>query len=92
MNGATWGIIVLVVFPLLQFPVMVYLSRRVETDDDVPPPVRGYAMQPSDGDHHPSAFAARSSSPPSVRTCPRCGTENAPDAAFTHCRNCAARL
>jgi ribosomal protein L40E len=94
MNGAAWGLVMLVVFPLLQFPVMVYLSRRVETDDEMPPPpVRGYAMQPSDSDRpHPSMAAAHSRSPSLVRTCPRCGTENAPDAAFTYCRDCAARL
>lgn len=90
MNGTTWGIIVLVVCPLLQFPVMVYLSRRVETDDELPP-IRGDAMQPSDGNYHPSVSAARSSSS-SVRTCPRCGTDNAAIATFTHCRNCATRL
>lgn len=91
MNAATWGIVVLVVFPLLQFPVMVYLSRRVETDDE-PPPARGYAMYPFDGDRtHPSASAAHSRSP-SARTCRRCGTENENDGAFTYCRDCAARL
>lgn len=92
MNGAAWGLVVLVVFPLLQFPVMLYLSRWVETDEEMPP-VRGGAMQPSDGDRfHSSASAAHPRSPPSARTCSRCGTENAPDAAFAYCRNCATRL
>lgn len=93
MNGTAWGIVMLVVFPLLQFPVMVYLSGWIEMNDEALPPVRGYAMQPSDSDRsYSSASTARLHSPPTVRPCLRCGTENAPDTAFTYCRDCTARL
>lgn len=96
MNAATWGIVVLVVFPLLQFPVIIYLARRVEAEEELPP-VRGYAMQPRDpteGDRsRPSSETQPSrSQPPPTRACPHCGIENANESAFTYCRDCLTRL
>lgn len=38
MNAAVWELVMLVVLPLLQLPLIVYLSRRVETDEESPPP------------------------------------------------------
>ena len=34
LGALEWGLLVLVVLPLLQFPLVVYLSRCVETDEE----------------------------------------------------------
>jgi len=39
MNTAVWGVAMLVVLPLLQLPLILYLSRRVEADEESLPPV-----------------------------------------------------
>lgn len=96
-----WGLVVLVVFPLLQVPLIVYLSRCVETDEELPPIWgRGYAFDPHpdfDTDDpnrspattaHPSAVTE--SAARAVLACRRCGADN--DPLYTYCRDCAGRL
>lgn len=96
MDAAIWGIVVLVVFPLLQFPVIVYLSRRVETDEELLPsweykyPFDSDSTLPSATGEPFAPSPAGASSPPSTLACPRCGIEN--DPVFTYCRDCVARL
>jgi hypothetical protein len=69
---AVWGVTVLVVLPLLQLPVILYLSRRVDADEESLPPA-GWGddtyppdpnvSQSADGDS-PGASTPDRSSPP----------------------------
>lgn len=86
MGLPTWALLLLVVYPLLQIPLVLYLARWFELDGDapVPTPARTYW----------TGAGADESRAPSVTTpaglCGRCGTEN--DPAFVYCRSCVAPL
>lgn len=86
MVGPDWALVVLVVYPLVQIPLVFYLARRFELDGDAPivTPARahwtGHAADEAD---------ARTGGARPGR-CRRCGTEN--DPAFTYCGNCLATL
>ena len=97
MGVLVWGLLVLVVFPLLQMPVIIYIARHIESDDDeVANPALKYwtDSEGSDSEYNRSvrSFDTESSdeTDSSTVTCPRCGTENDPD--FTYCRNCITKL
>lgn len=92
MDVLVWGFVVLVVFPLLQMPVIIYIARHVESDDEessqsAPKYWTGPEYSPS-----VQSFDAESSeqTDSTMIVCPRCDTENDPD--FTYCRNCIAKL
>jgi ribosomal protein L40E len=97
MGVLVWGLLVLVVFPLLQMPLIIYIARHVESDDEeLPYPARKYSINSEriDSEYNRSirSFDTESSeeTDSSTVTCPRCGTENDPD--FTYCRNCITKL
>lgn len=101
MSWAVWGLLLLVVFPLLQIPLIVYLSRRVETDEKLPPVWgRGYAFDPRPGTDIDDPDRPPATATPPTRVtisgaratliCRRCGVEN--DSLFTYCRGCVERL
>lgn len=88
LDGSAWAVLLLVVYPLVQLPVVVYLSRYVELGEGESPAgsPRGYAFaEENDGPLEPVAAAVG----PGV-TCGRCGAAN--DADFRYCRNCLTRL
>ncbi|WP_330632659.1 DUF7577 domain-containing protein [Halocatena halophila] len=95
MNTLVWGLVILVLFPLLQIPVLLYLARNMEPEereesDQPPTPATSYWINP--GDPQPFVDADREQSPSdsSVVRCPDCGTDN--DPLYTFCRNCVTRL
>jgi hypothetical protein len=76
-----WGLLVLVVYPLLQIPLALLLARYVRRDDDrtEPPPPEEYPLA-----------VDRPSAPPGLTACPRCGAHN--DDEFAYCQHCLSRL
>lgn len=84
IDGTALGLLVLVVYPLLQIPVVVYLARYVELGegDSAPDPTAGYAVHREQSVREPPpGFGA---------VCRRCGTANGSE--FRYCRECVARL
>lgn len=96
MSALVWGLIILAVFPLLQIPILIYISRHLEKDDpdeDGPTPgTNPYWIDPSDPQPMVSfdGGAPQSDVDTATITCPQCGTEN--DPLYTYCRNCVHRL
>lgn len=93
LDAPALGLLVLVVYPLLQIPVVLYLSRYVELRDgeSAPHPAEGYALHADrdDGGGHPAHPEAPL--PPDRGTvCGRCGAANGPE--YRYCRDCVARL
>lgn len=94
MTPLEWGLVALVVIPLAQIPVVVYLSRYVEREEDRVPPgtVPAYGMTPYPG----TALGANARTPDPCGdgegrvACGSCGTCN--DAAYDFCRACVGRL
>lgn len=86
MVGSNWALVALVGFPLIQIPLVLYLSRWFELDGDgqVLTQARvSWSRQGGEPDG-PSRGVARPGQ------CRRCGTEN--DPSYTFCRGCVARL
>lgn len=77
MAALVWLLVVLVGYPLLQIPALLYLASRYDFDSEAPPhpATRGYATY-------------RDRTQPG--TCSECGTAN--DPSFAYCGNCAAPL
>jgi ribosomal protein L40E len=92
MDVLVWGLVVLVVFPLLQMPVILYIARHVESDDEESSqPARTYWNGPEySRSVQPFDTESSEGTDSSTVVCPRCGTENDPD--FTYCRNCIAKI
>lgn len=96
MSALVWGLIILVLFPLLQIPILIYVTRRLDEedpDDDALTPVTNhYWIDPSDPQPMSSfdSDTTQSGTDSSTITCPQCGTEN--DPLYTYCRNCVRRL
>lgn len=88
----------LIFFPLVQVPLVLWLGRYLELDEERAPPVVGYA------DHQPpeAAGPVRSERQPKAPTgsgrgehpdrvrCRCCGEVN--HQTFTYCRNCLTAL
>lgn len=92
MDILVWGFVVLVVFPLLQMPVILYIVRQIESDDEE-------SSQPAQknwtGPEYSGSIQSFDAEPfeqtdSSTVVCPRCDTEN--DTDFTYCRNCITKL
>lgn len=92
MDALVWGLVVLVVFPLLQMPVIIYIARHIESDEEESSqPTRKYRTGPEYSRSIQSFDAELSEqTDSSTVVCPRCGTEN--DTDFTYCRNCVTKL
>jgi len=102
LNAFDWGLVALVVFPLLQLPLVLYLSRYVELGeedsldhavefrDSDPDPDRNPRDTPNESPQLRTVDPRSRSSAPSRIACSACGVEN--DPAFTFCRSCVARL
>lgn len=91
MSPTEWGLVVLICYPLLQLPVIVYLSRYVEMNGEELPRSPTYATGSIDGGGELDSDARPSRSPAShAVSCSYCGTEN--DHGFTYCRNCVTNL
>lgn len=93
MDALVWGIVALVIFPLLQMPVIIYIARHIESDDDdeSSQPAREYWSGPEYSRSMQSFNAERSEQTDSPTVvCPRCDIENDPQ--FTYCRNCVTKL
>ena len=86
MVGPDWALLVLVVYPLVQIPLVLYLARWFELDGEAPivTPTRAYWT----GQAASEPYAQHSA--PAPGRCRRCGTEN--DPSFTYCENCVAPL
>ena len=78
-----WAIALLVVYPLVQVPLVFYLGRRFELDGDGPLPTPTRAFWTGEA----SAGATATHEP---GRCRRCGTANEP--TYTFCGSCLARL
>lgn len=86
MVGPDWALVVLVVYPLVQIPLVLYLARWFELDGDAPivTPTRAlWTGQVAD-----ERFVREGSDRPG--RCRHCGTVN--DPAFAYCGNCVAPL
>ena len=81
-----WALVLLVIYPLVQIPLVLYLARWFELDGDAPivTPTRAYWNGQTAAE--PNAEWRRTR--PGL--CRRCGAEN--DPGFTFCENCVARL
>lgn len=86
MVGPDWALVVLVVYPLVQIPLVLYLARWFELDGDapVPTPTRAYWTGRAADERYGAAVEA----PPGK--CRRCGAEN--DPGFSFCRACVTPL
>lgn len=96
-----WGVALLVLYPLAQLPVVLYLSRYVELRDgeSAPHPAEGYAFHGGDADGEPAghpvaptegSVTAGDHADEAGVTCRRCGAANGVE--FRFCRDCVARL
>lgn len=86
MVGPDWGVVVLVVYPLAQVPLILLLARRLKLDGSGPvvtPSMAYWTAEEPD-----PQFPAASVTLPG--RCRRCGVDN--DPAFTFCAGCLARL
>jgi len=95
MNPIVWGVAMLVVLPLLQLPLILYLSRRVEADEESLSPVGwGDGVYPPDpnvarsADHESSQASTAERSPPSTSPEPTAPDPSAPSTVV--CRQCNA--
>lgn len=94
MSPLDWGLVALVVIPLVQIPCVLYLSRYVDREEErvAPAPAATYGLTPYPG-MGPSVDARRRS-PCDDRegrvACRFCGTCN--DAAYAFCEACVGRL
>lgn len=88
MSSLVWGVILLVLVPLLQVPAVFYLSRYVELEegDRVRPPEGTYVTYPGAVE---SSDATGSSDRDGI-ACARCGADNDPE--YEYCQRCAGRL
>lgn len=84
--NALLGLAMLVVWPLVQVPLLLYLARRVEFSDDDAPDPREYVPTVRTDDGGGEARDA----PEDATLCHRCGTANAP--SYDYCQNCVADL
>lgn len=90
MGGPNWALIALVVYPLLQIPLVLYLARWFELDGDAPvvTPTRTYWTDGSADESGDGGHVGRALRPPGQ--CRHCGAAN--DPAFAYCRNCVGPL
>lgn len=94
--NALLGLAVLVVWPLVQVPLLLYLARRAEFDADDGPDPREYVPTvraddgSRDGTGDPTEDGPGTGTPEGVTVCHRCGAENGP--SYDYCQNCVARL
>lgn len=86
MVGPDWALFVLVAYPLVQIPLVLYMARWFELDGDAPihTSTRAYWTGQVGGE----GFERPATDRPG--RCRRCGAEN--DPAFSFCRNCVASL
>jgi hypothetical protein len=95
----SWVLIaVLIVFPLIQIPAVIYIGkycRLREGETPGRPDVRNYWLGP-EGEDAPGTDAEREADPelvdpvPDRIRCPSCGTPNGSN--FRYCGECAASL
>lgn len=85
--GGLFGLAVLIVWPLVQVPLLLYLARRYDLDfDDADLQERA----PREYTVIAEAADAAEACATSGRVCRRCGTEN--DPSYNYCNNCVAPL
>lgn len=107
MGALMWGILVLVLCPLLQIPVIVYIARHLEVESDTESaaidtetddtnevlysPAQGYWVGP---DHRQPirSFDSGSREETGSSTITCPHCGTENDRAYTYCRNCVARL
>ena len=82
MATPDWGLLVLVVYPLLQIPLALAAARYVGRGEDD-------AADPPAPEEYPLTVE-RPSAPEGMVACTRCGTHN--DESFRYCEHCLARL
>ena len=88
MSALVWGVLLLVLVPLLQVPAVFYLSRYVELEE-------GERVRPSEGTYvtyvgETEPGEADDSADGDGTACSRCGADN--DPAYEYCRRCAGSL
>lgn len=86
MVGSDWALAVLVAYPLVQIPLVLYLARWFELDGDAPIATPGRAVWTGQVVDEPYDRTG----PTRPGCCRRCGAEN--DPGFTFCGECVARL
>lgn len=86
MVGPDWALVVLVVYPLVQIPLVFYLARWFELDGDAPvvTPTRAYWTGRVADDRFDRSGTGRPG------RCPHCGATN--DPTFSYCGSCVAPL
>jgi hypothetical protein len=87
MSALVWGVLLLVVVPLLQVPAVFYLSQYVELEEGerVRPPEGTYVTYAGETEPRETADPADEGT-----ACPRCGADN--DPAYQYCQRCAGAL
>ena len=85
MAGLDWAVVLLVVYPLIQVPLVFYLGRRFELDGD-PPVTQAMSYWPG----QPSTVGTAAQQPPRPGRCRYCGADN--DPSYRFCGTCVARL
>lgn len=86
MVGPDWALVVLVGYPLVQIPLVLYMARWFELDGDAPivTPARAYWTGQVAEESRSRTDA------PGPGRCRLCGAEN--DPAFAYCGRCVAPL
>jgi len=99
MTPLEWGLVALIVVPLLQIPCLLYLSRYVDREDGDwgTDSSYGFARYPGLGppataveDREGAVTPSPCGDAPDHVPCPHCGTCN--DATYDVCRDCVGRL
>jgi predicted membrane-bound mannosyltransferase len=93
----SWVLVaVVILFPLIQVPAVIYIGRYVklrEGETPARPPVRDFWTGPNSEDPSGSRAEAdptRIDPPSDALVCPECGTENG--SSFRYCGDCASSL
>ena len=89
MAWSPWAVALLIVYPAIQIPLVLYMARWFELDGDAPLPTptrtfwngEGASGDPVEDVPYFSDL---------VGVCSHCGTEN--DPTYTYCRACVSRL
>lgn len=86
MGLPPWALVVLVVYPLAQIPLVLVLARRLKLEGAGPmvTPTRAYWTGESPDERFPHLAE------PEPGRCGRCGTAN--DPGYTFCGGCLSRL
>jgi ribosomal protein L40E len=92
MPSLFWGVVLLVLVPLLQVPAVFYLSRYVELEDGelLRAPEGTYVTYPGETAPREPEEAGEAEAAGDGTACRHCGADNDPE--YEYCQQCAGQL